>query len=244
MGCIVAAGLTKAFADTVAVADLDLDIQQGEIYGLLGPNGAGKTTTLRMLVGLMQPSAGSATISEHDVQQHPERAKAALVFLTGSTGLYERLSPRELLAYFGRLHGMSQNDLGRRVDDLREQFHLHQLMDRRCGTLSTGEKQRVSIARAMIHDPEVLILDEPTAGLDVVAGRFVADVLDGARSRGRAILLSTHYMAEAELLCDRVGLIHHGRLLRQSSPDQLREQMQARSLEEAFLRLINREQPS
>ena len=239
---IVAHGLCKRFGDIEAVVDLDLEVRPGEVYGLIGPNGAGKTTTLRMLAGLMHPSAGRATIGDADVVTQPEQAKSALGFLTGSTGLYARLTARELLLYFGRLYGMPAARVRERALELAEMLQFEALLDRRCEGLSTGERQRVSLARAMIHDPQVLILDEPTAGLDVVASRFVADFIRGARDRGRAILFSTHYMTEAELLCDRVGLLHRGRLLRQASPAELRAELAARSLEEAFLHLIAQQQ--
>jgi len=236
---IAADELSKHFLGTLAVDQLTFQVEAGEVYGLLGPNGAGKTTTLRMLAGLMRPSAGRATICGHDVQREPRRAKRSLAFQTGSTGLYERLTPEETLGYFGRLYGMEPAAITARVAQLSAQLGLGRLQGRRCGTLSTGERQRVSLARALVHDPPVLILDEPTAGLDVMASRFVADVVREARDRGKAILLSTHYMAEAELLCDRIGLLHRGRLLREGSPAELKAERSARSLEEAFLQLIN-----
>ncbi len=241
---IQASGLIKSFSDTLAVYDISFEVSPGEIYGLLGPNGAGKTTTLRMLAGLMRPTAGTATICGHDVQEQPLEAKALLSFVTGSTGLYERLTPAEVLRYFGQLYGVPRQKLERRIEELAEMFQMTRLMRRRCGNLSTGEKQRVSLARALVHDPPVLILDEPTSGLDVLASRFVADVIRQTRDRGRAILLSTHYMAEAELLCDRIGLVHEGHLLTEETPTELRERMEARSLEEAFLKLIDQERLS
>jgi sodium transport system ATP-binding protein len=239
---IQARELSKAFADVLAVDGVSFQVVPGEIYGLLGPNGAGKTTTLRMLGGLIQPTGGSASVCGHDVQREPRQARRALSFQTGSTGLYERLTPREILEYFGRLYDVPRPRLARRIAELTERFDMARLMGRRCGSLSTGEKQRVSLARALVHDPPVLILDEPSSGLDVVASRFVAEVLSDSRDRGRAILLSTHYMAEAELLCDRIGLLHQGRLLREGEPDALRAELQVRSLEEVFLRLIRGEE--
>ena len=164
--------------------------------------------------------------------------------MTGSTGLYERLTPAEVLRYFGQLYGVPRQKLEERIEELAEMFQMGRVMRRRCGNLSTGEKQRVSLARALVHDPPVLILDEPTSGLDVLASRFVADVIRKTRDRGRAILLSTHYMAEAELLCDRIGLVHEGQLLTEETPAELRERMEARSLEEAFLKLIDQERRS
>jgi len=236
---IVAHDLRKHFTHRPAVDGVSFEVRDGEIYGLLGPNGAGKTTTLRMLAGLMRPDSGRALVAGHDMHREQRQAKAALGFTTGTTGLYERLSPTEVLAYFGRLYGLDEQLLSRRIEELTRVLGLGSLLHRRCGSLSTGERQRVSLARALIHDPAVLILDEPTAGLDVLASRFVAGVVREARDRGKAVLLSTHYMAEAELLCDRVGLLHQGRLLWEGSPDELKQQQQARSLEEAFLQLIS-----
>ena len=240
---IVAQKLCKLFAEAEAVRELSLEVRPGEIYGLMGPNGAGKTTALRMLAGLMQPSGGSATVCGHDVVSQSDRAKAHLGFLTGSTGLYSRLTVTELLTYFGKLCGYPGHRLPGRIQQLLDDLHVSHLAGRLCGKLSTGEKQRVSLARATIHDPEVLILDEPTAGLDVLASRFVADFIRGCRDRDRAVLFSTHYMTEAELLCDRVGLLFGGRLIWEGTPAALRRQQDASSLEEAFLKLIEANPP-
>jgi sodium transport system ATP-binding protein len=159
-----------------------------------------------------------------------------VVFLTGSTGLYERLTVNEVLRYFGQLHGLADAQIAARVAQLASELRFELLLDRRCGKLSSGEKQRVSLARATVHDPEVLILDEPTASLDVLASRFVADFIRAARDRGRAVLFSTHYLTEAQLLCDRVGLLHRGRLLCEGPPTELRRS--GGSLEETFLELV------
>ena len=236
---IEAQELTKVFGDQVAVRQVSLHIPPGEIYGLIGPNGAGKTTTLRMLAGLMRPTAGSAAICGLDVVSQEIQAKARLGFLTGSTGLYARLTVDELLVYFGRLNSLPLEQCQRRAAELKMELRIQHLAHRLCGKLSTGERQRVSLARAMVHDPEVLILDEPTSGLDVLASRFVADFIRRARQRQRAVLFSTHYMTEAELLCDRVGLIYQGELVWEGPPAELRQQQDAASLEEAFLRLID-----
>jgi len=236
---IEAQELTKVFLDQVAVRQVSLHIPPGEIYGLIGPNGAGKTTTLRMLAGLMRPSDGSASICGLDVVSQEIQAKARLGFLTGSTGLYARLTVDELLVYFGRLNSLPLERCQRRAAELKQELRIQHLAHRLCGKLSTGERQRVSLARAMVHDPEVLILDEPTSGLDVLASRFVADFIRRARQRQRAVLFSTHYMTEAELLCDRVGLIYQGELVWEGPPAELRQQQDAASLEEAFLRLID-----
>ena len=230
--------LGKAFGERRAVDGLTLTVAAGEIYGLLGPNGAGKTTALRMIAGLLTPSAGRVAVMGHDVAIAPDAAKANLGFLTGSTGLYGRLSAREVLTFFGKAYGLTRAEIAGRIEALSAQIGLAPLLERRCEGLSTGERQRVSLARAVMHDPPVLVLDEPTNGLDVLASRFLRDLVLAERSRGKAIIFSTHYLAEAELLCDRVGLLFRGRLLREAPPAQLRAETGAASLEEAFLQLV------
>jgi sodium transport system ATP-binding protein len=235
---VVLSALAKSFGERRAVDGLSLQVAAGEIYGLLGPNGAGKTTALRMLAGLLVPTSGQVQVMGHDVAARPELAKAQLGFLTGSTGLYGRLTAREVLTFFGRAYGMSRVALGERIATVAERLRIAPLLDRRCEGLSTGEKQRVSLARAVLHDPPVLVLDEPTNGLDVLASRFLREMVQSERNRGKAIIFSTHYLAEAELLCDRVGLMHRGRLLREAPPQQLRHETGAGSLEEAFLAMV------
>jgi sodium transport system ATP-binding protein len=226
---------SKSFGDVLAVARLSLSIPGGEIYGLLGPNGAGKTTALRMLAGLLGPSLGSARVAGQDA--NTSAAKRRLGYLSGSTGLFGRLTPREVLDYFGQIHGLSRVEIGQRVAVLAPALALTVILDRRCEALSTGERQRVSIARAVLHDPAVLILDEPTSGLDVLASRFMRDFIRAERARGKAVLFSTHYLAEAELLCDRIGFLHRGRLIAEGSPTEIRAQTGKSTLEEAFLAL-------
>jgi sodium transport system ATP-binding protein len=230
--------LGKSFGAARAVAGLTLAVARGEIYGLLGPNGAGKTTALRMLAGLLAPTEGRAQVMGVDVAKEPQRAKARLGFSSANTGLYARLTGREVLSFFGRLQGMPRSVLERRIVHLAGVLEIGPLLDRRCETLSTGERQRVSLARAVLHDPPVLILDEPTSGLDVLASRFLRDFVLAERGRGKAIVFSTHYLAEAELLCDRIGLLFRGGLLREGTPAELRAEAGTSTLEEAFLRLV------
>jgi sodium transport system ATP-binding protein len=233
--------LTKAFGAARAVDDLSFTVARGEIYGLLGPNGAGKTTTLRVLAAILAPTAGRATLAGIDVASDPQAARRRLGFLTGTTGLYARLTGRELLRYFGRLHGMAEVAIAARTALLSRVLDLDAdaILERRCEALSTGQRQRLSVARAVLHDPAVLILDEPTVGLDVLASRFLREFVRAERDRGKAVIFSTHYLAEAELLCDRIGLLHRGRLLAEGSPAELRARADgATSLEEAFLRLV------
>jgi sodium transport system ATP-binding protein len=233
--------LTKRFGASLAVDDLSFEVASGEIYGLLGPNGAGKTTTLRVLAAILAPTSGRAELAGVDVARDPQAARRKLGFLTGSTGLYARLTGRELLRYFGRLHGLADAAIAERTALLAGVLDLdaQAILDKRCEALSTGQRQRLSVARAVLHDPAVLILDEPTVGLDVLASRFLRDFVRGERARGKAVIFSTHYLAEAELLCDRIGLLHKGRLLAEGSPAELRARAAgASSLEEAFLRLV------
>ncbi|HEY3357802.1 MAG TPA: ATP-binding cassette domain-containing protein [Polyangia bacterium] len=237
---ICAAGLRKEFGDAVAVDGLDLCIPPGEIYGLIGPNGAGKTTTLRMLAALLRPTAGRATITGIDVATAPDAAKARLGFLTGTTGLYARLTVRELCAYFGALYDLRGERLAARVAELGARFDFTRLLDRRCGGLSTGERQRVSVARAVLHDPPVLILDEPTAGLDIIASRFIHDFVRAAGAAGTAVIFSTHYLTEAHRLCGRIGLVDRGRLVAEDAPDAILAAAGVGTLEEAFLALVTR----
>jgi sodium transport system ATP-binding protein len=232
---LCARSVSKRFRDTLAVDGVSLEVRAGEIYGLIGPNGAGKSTTLRILSGLLKPTAGEAHVAGHDVATAPLAARARLGFVTGTAGLYGRLTPRELLAFFGRLHGLKEDRIRDRTRVLAAEFDLDEFLDRRCEKLSTGQKQRVSIARALVHEPPALILDEPTAGLDVLASDSLRRHVLAQRAAGAAILYTTHYLAEAELLCDRIGFIHRGKLLREGTP---RELAGAESLERAFLHLV------
>jgi sodium transport system ATP-binding protein len=231
---------SKSFGAVHAVAELSLAVPGGEIYGILGPNGAGKTTALRMLAGLLAPTSGHARLAGYDAVT--AQAKRHLGYLSGSTGLFGRLTPREVLDYFGQIHGMARTTIRQRLAALAHALALESILDRRCEALSTGERQRVSIARAVLHDPAVLILDEPTSGLDVLASRFLRDFVRAERDRGKAVLFSTHYLAEAELLCDRVGFLHHGKLLSEGRPADIRGS--ASTLEEAFLALADSEMPA
>ncbi len=188
---IAFSGLTKKYGDRAAVQDLSLRVKPGEVYVLLGANGAGKTTALRCLATLLTPTSGTAFVAGHDVRAESRMARSKLGFLSASMGLYERLSPRELLAYFGALQGLEPSVIDSRVDELIETFDIGSFQNRYCGRLSTGQRQRVSIARAVIHDPPAIVLDEPTFGLDVLSGRTIYAFMENARARMRAVLFST-----------------------------------------------------
>jgi len=221
-----------------AVCDLNLECKEGEIFGLLGPNGAGKTTTLRMLSTILAPTSGEAELAGIRVSDDPLEVRRRLGFLSGSTGLYPRLTVREILEYFGRLHGMDEAQLQARVEDLLDTFSIRAFAAGRCESLSTGQRQRVSIARAVLHDPPVLILDEPTTGLDILAASDMIQFIQSRKDAGTCVLFSTHILSEAERLCDRIGVIDEGRLLAVGSLEELRAQTGKEWLEDVFRALV------
>jgi sodium transport system ATP-binding protein len=232
---LLAHGLVKQFDGVTAVDGLTLEVCAGEIVGLLGPNGAGKTTALRMLAGILTPTAGQVTVQGLDLQTHPLEAKQRIGFLSGDTQLYQRLTPREVLRYFGRLYGLANGTLTRRIDHLVGELEMSSFADRPCRTLSTGQKQRANIARAFLHQPDVLMLDEPTAALDVVSGHFITEAIRRERAAGRAVLLSTHIMSEAEYLCDRIYLLHEGRVADYGTLAEILARAGCPNLTDAFL---------
>lgn len=237
---ISATELTKTFTGpdgtpVAAVRGVSLSVAAGEVLGLLGPNGAGKTTLLRMLATMIQPTSGSCTILGETVTGRQDTLRGHIGFLSGNTKLYGRLTVRELLRYFGRLYGMSAAAIEARTAMLTELLDLASFINQRCDTLSTGQSQRVSIARVILHDPEILILDEPTLGLDIMSSRSILEFIGAARQRGHAILFSTHQMSDAELLCDRVALMHHGRILACDTKAALYAASGCDNLHDAFL---------
>lgn len=221
-----------------AVKGISFSAGAGEIFGLLGPNGAGKTTTLRILATILTPTSGNAAIAGNDVVANPDGARRSLGFLSRDTGLYARLSAREMITYFGRLYGMNGAALEQRVAALGELFEMKSFLDRRCGKLSSGQKQRVSIARTVVHNPPVLILDEPTAGLDVLAARNIVTFIRRSRDEGKCVILSTHDMGEAERLCDRIGIIHNGEMVTVGTKSELFARYHSDDLEEVFLKAV------
>jgi len=233
-------GVTRSYGDTVAVDDLSFVVRPGEVVGLLGPNGAGKTTTLRMIATLLKPDRGVIRVQGHDVVHEPLAVRAALGYQTGDTGLYGRLTPREFLRYFGRLHRMPKAELEDRIDTLVHDFDIGEFADRPCSGLSTGQKQRVTLARTVLHDPPVLVLDEPTSGLDLVSAAFILQTIRRFAASGRAVLFSTHIMSEVELLCDRVVLIDRGVARARGTVDDLLRQSGEPQLSRAFLALVGR----
>ncbi|HLU48271.1 MAG TPA: ATP-binding cassette domain-containing protein [Planctomycetota bacterium] len=243
---IIARGLTKVFhdprrGDVLAAHDISFDCHSGEIFGLLGPNGAGKSTTLRMLATVLTPTKGTAIVAGADVVSDPISVRRAIGYLSTSTGLYARLTARETLEYFGKLHGLSGERLRSRVDELIALFGLEEFASMRCEKLSTGTKQKVSIARTIVHDPPVLILDEPTLGLDILVASTMLEFVERCREDGKCVIFSTHVMSEVERLCDRVGIIHRGSLRSIGTLDELRGETGLERLDEIFLRVIAEE---
>jgi ABC-type multidrug transport system ATPase subunit len=223
-----------------AVDGVTFHVARGEVYGLLGPNGAGKTTTLRMLAGLMQPTDGEVRIDGVSGSTDPLALKQRTGFLTANTGLYARLSPRETLIYFGQLRGIPLPGLAAEVDELIHMLGIGPFADRRCEGLSTGEKQRVQIARTLVGNPPVLILDEPTLGLDVLTNRLILSFVREAAKAGRTVVLSTHHLDDVADICHRFGLLHKGKLLAEGTIAELRALSGCERLSDAFLALVER----
>ncbi len=234
---IEARDVRHRYGDHLALDGVSFTVMPGEVFGLLGPNGAGKTTLLRVLSGILRPTEGGAALLGVDVASDPMAAKHRLGFLSGDTALYGRLTVREVLVYFGRLHDLDAHTLARRVAAVADDLGLHAFLDQRTAQLSSGQRQRANLARAFLTDPPVLILDEPTVGLDVISGRFVVEAIATARARGKAVLFSTHIMSEVEALCDRVGLLVRGRLRRLGGHDALLAEAGVRSMGELIVRL-------
>ena len=234
----------RTFDDFVAVDDLSFEVRPGEVVGLLGPNGAGKTTALRMLATLIRPTSGRILVHGHDTVTDSLAVRHVLGYQTGDTGLYGRLSPIEFLHYFGQLHGMSRQRIQERTQVLVEQLDMGEFASKLCSTLSTGQKQRVSLARTLLHDPPVLVLDEPTNGLDIVSSHFVVEALRHAAAHGKAVIFSSHIMSDVELASDRLVIVHHGRLLGRGTIPAIIAEQSASSLSEAFLRLVHAAGPA
>jgi sodium transport system ATP-binding protein len=236
--------LSKSFRDlrrgqVLAVDQISFDAHPGEIFGLLGPNGAGKTTTMRILCTVLRPTGGVAKVAGYDVVAEPGKVRQNIGFLSANTAIYDRMSAWELVAYFGRLYGMEEERLRARMEEVFTALQMNDFRETLGGKMSTGMRQKVSIARAIIHDPPVLIFDEPTAGLDVLVARAVLQNIERLRSLGKCILFSTHIMREVEKLCDRVAIVGRGKILACGTLGELRERHGQRDLEELFFALVS-----
>jgi len=240
---VEAEGLAKYFPDphggeVRAVDDLSFRARAGQVFGLLGLNGAGKTTTLRMLSTVLTPTAGTARLAGFDIHRDPERVRESIGFLSGTTGLYHRLTPRETLRFFGQFHGLSGSALEARVESVLQLFGIEGFADQRCEKLSTGMKQKTNIGRTVVHDPPILILDEPTSGLDVLAAQATLEFVEQCREDGKCVVFSTHIMSEAERLCDRIAIIHEGTIRAEGTLEELRAQTGKHYLEDVFRAVV------
>ncbi len=236
--------LTKQFSDlrrgsVTALRGVSFDVRPGEIFGLLGPNGAGKTTCLRILSTVLKPTSGTALVAGYNVLTHPADVRARIGFMSGNTGIYDRMSAWELVEYFGRLYGIEESVLKRRQREIFETLQMDEFRDVLGSKMSTGMKQKVSIARTIIHNPPVLIFDEPTTGLDVLVARAVLNAIASLRDEGKCIIFSTHIMREVEKLCDRTAIIHKGRILAAGKPAELQARYGQTDFEEVFFGLIS-----
>lgn len=236
--------LKKQFPDAKkgvvrAVDGVTVEAHPGQILGVLGVNGAGKTTFLRMLSTVIRPTSGSAIVAGHDVVSNPEAVRSSIGFMSNSTALYGRLTGAETLNYFGGLYGLSGARLKERKEFVIETLNLQGFLDRLCDKLSTGQKQRVSIARTILHDPPVLFFDEPTGGLDVVTSQTILQYIERTRTEGKTVVFCTHIMSEAERLCDNIVVIHNGVVRGEGAPADLLRETGTPTLEQAFLKLVD-----
>ncbi|MFO1094074.1 MAG: ATP-binding cassette domain-containing protein [Planctomycetaceae bacterium] len=237
--------LVKEFPDlkrgpVVALDHVTFDVQPGEVFGLLGPNGAGKTTCLRVLSTVLRPTSGRAIVAGYDVATQPEQVRANIGFMSSNTGIYDRMTAWELVEYYGRLYGMDEEYLQGRLEKIFTTLQMNEIRDVLGSKMSTGMRQKVSIARTIVHDPPVLIFDEPTSGLDVLVARAVLKTIEKLKDEGKCIIFSTHIMREVEKLCDRLGVIHKGRILALGTLRDLAEIHQQPDVEELFFDLIQK----
>jgi len=224
---------------SIAVDNVSFTCQPGRIFSLLGPNGAGKTTTMRMLSTIYKPTSGSIKIAGIDAIKHAQEARKKIGFLTGSTGLYARLTPNEIIDYFGRLYEVDSKVLKERKQYLFELLNMTDFLNKRIGKLSTGMKQKVSICRTMIHDPEVIVFDEPTSGLDVITSAGIIQLIRNCKTQGKTVIFSSHIMSEVDLLCDDLAIIHKGKLLFNDTKENFKSQMIEDNLTAEFIRIVN-----
>lgn len=221
-----------------AVNNISFTCQPGRVFSLLGPNGAGKTTTLRMISTILQPTAGSINVSGFDVKEQGQDVRRSIGFLTGSTGLYQRMTVNEVIKYFADLYNVSKSDFKERKERLFSLMDMNDFSNKRIGQLSTGMKQKISIARTMIHDPQVIVFDEPTSGLDVITAENIIELIRDCKNQGKTVIFSSHIMSEVDLLCDDLAIIHKGRLLFNDTMDNFRSQMQTNTLTQEFIHIV------
>lgn len=237
--------LSKSFAQKngnlfYAVDNLSFSARDGEIVCLLGVNGAGKTTTMRILSTVFRPTSGTASINGYDILTQPQKVRENLGFLSGDTGLYNRLTSREFITYFGRLYGLKDYAINAKIEEMAEILDMKDFLDKKIDFLSSGMKQKVSIVRSIIHDPPVMIFDEPTSGLDILTARNIVSFIRDCKSRGKCVLFSTHIMREAERIADRIVMIHKGKLLIEGKLEDLRTESGQQDLDDIFVSFVNK----
>ena len=221
-----------------AARSVSFEVHEGEVYGLLGPNGAGKTTVMRMILGLLKPDAGFAEINEIRSTNQPNELKRQVGFVSASAGIYQWLTGREMLSFFGEVYGLSEIELPKRIAHLTDVLQLEEFIDRGCATVSTGQKQRLNLARALVHDPPVMILDEPTLGLDVVGSQVIFDYIQLLKQQNKIVILCTHRLEQAQRVCSRFGLLHQGEMVLSGDLEQLKAQTGKKDLVEIFVDLL------
>ena len=237
---IVIDNLTKKFEDVTAVDGLSLTVEKGELFGLLGPNGAGKTTTINVLSGLLKPTTGSVSVGGYEVEKEPDEVKELIGVCPQDTAVFSYLTGRENVELFGNLHAMPKEKLKKKTDELLERMSLVSDAKRRVGKYSGGMRRRINLIMALVHDPDIAFLDEPTVGMDPQSRRAVWDFIKELKKQNKTVILTTHYMEEAEELCDRVGIIDYGKLIALGTPEKLKSKFEAKNLEEVFIQLTGR----
>lgn len=218
--------------------DISFECKPGRVFSLLGPNGAGKTTALRIIATILKATSGTVKVCGIDLNENPSDARAKMGFLTGTTGLYERLTPNEMIRYFGKLNGLDDRLIEDRKNRLYDLLGMHEFAHKRIGKLSTGMRQKVSITRTMIHDPEVVVFDEPTSGLDVITAKNIIELIRDCKDQNKTVIFSSHIMSEVDLLCDDLAIIHNGRILFNDTMENFRKQMQTDNLTEEFIHIV------
>lgn len=226
-----------------AVNDVSFTCKPGRVFSLLGPNGAGKTTLLRMIATILSPTSGNILVEDADILNSPEKVRSKIGFLTGTTNLYDRLTPEEIVKYYADLHSMEKNKFTERKNLLFDQLNIHEFASKRIGQLSTGMKQKVSIVRSIIHDPSVVVFDEPTSGLDVITAHNIIELIRQSKDAGKTIIFSSHIMSEVDLLCDDLAIINKGNLIYNDTMENYRKQSPTQSLTEAFIQIVNSNSP-
>jgi sodium transport system ATP-binding protein len=221
-----------------AIDEVSFTCHPGRVFSLLGPNGAGKTTTLRVIATILKPTSGTVRVAGIDLNENPTAARAKMGFLTGTTGLYERLTPNEIITYFAKLNGLETREIEQRTNRLYDLLNMHEFVNKRIGKLSTGMRQKVSITRTMIHDPEVVVFDEPTSGLDVITAKNIIELIRDCKNQGKTVIFSSHIMSEVDLLCDDLAIIHNGKILFNDTMVNFRAQMKTDNLTEEFIHIV------